>query len=507
MVSDQGMARFPSLKRRVAVIGAGVSGLAAAKCLLDEGLEPVVYEQSPQIGGLWNYDEALPDGGGVLYRALRSNTSKQTLAFSDFPLPETAPDYPHHSEVLQYLRDYAVHFRLQSSIKLNTIVESVKPAAQGQWTVRTRKGEQVTTETFDAVVVCSGRDRYPQMPELPGSDTFAGQVLHSSRYKGPEAFASKRVVVAGVGSSGVDIVTELSTVAQHVCLSTGSGAWFIPRYVLNRPYDHQLTRLAQCLPYRLRLFLFQRLLLLEYRRMGVTLRQLRSRGLPLPRFDLWSARLTPCNDLLPRIQRGTIQVKPRIAQLEGHEVRFTDGSTIEAEAIVCCTGYALRFPFLPEGLLEIKADRVDLYKHVFHPDLPTLAFVGLCTVAGSHFPVAEMQGRWVARVLAGRLPLPPREEMLAAIECYRAHPSSKSPVPMEVQLLEYVEDIAAILGVRPRLWQHPSAVPRWFLGPFSAAHYRLDEPREKPKSRMHGGGTWEQTAGQVRDSGMSRWRR
>ena len=88
MVSDQGMARFPSLKRRVAVIGAGVSGLAAAKCLLNEGLEPVVYEQSPQIGGLWNYDEALPDGGGVLYRALRSNTSKQTLAFSDFPLPE-----------------------------------------------------------------------------------------------------------------------------------------------------------------------------------------------------------------------------------------------------------------------------------------------------------------------------------------------------------------------------------------------------------------------------------
>ena len=175
-----------------------------------------------------------------------------------------------------------------------------------------------------------------------------------------------------MGSSGVDIVTELSTVAQHVCPSTGSGAWFIPRYVLNRPYDHQLTRLAQCLPYRLRLFLFQRLLQLEYRRMGVTLRQLRSRGLPLPRFDLWSARLTPCNDLLPRIQRGTIQVKPRIAQLEGHEVRFADGSTIEADAIVCCTGYALRFPFLPEGLLEIKADRVDLYKHVFHPDLPAL---------------------------------------------------------------------------------------------------------------------------------------
>src|ERR1700694_5227119 len=94
MVSQQGMASSLASTRRVAVIGAGVSGLAAAKCLRDEGLEPVVFEQAQQIGGLWNYDEALPDGGGVMYRALRTNTSKQTLAFYDFPLPETAPDFP-----------------------------------------------------------------------------------------------------------------------------------------------------------------------------------------------------------------------------------------------------------------------------------------------------------------------------------------------------------------------------------------------------------------------------
>jgi dimethylaniline monooxygenase (N-oxide forming) len=330
------------------------------------------------------------------------------------------------------------------------------------------------------------------LPQLPGADTFAGQLLHSSRYKGTEAFAGKRVVVAGVGSSGVDIATELSTAARHVYLSTGSGAWFIPRSVLNRPYDHHLTRLAQHLPYRLRLFLFQRLLLLEYRRMGVTLPQLRARGLPLPRFDLWSARLTPCTNLLPLIQRGTIQVKPRIAQLEGHQVHFTDGSAVETDAIVYCTGYTLHIPVLPEGLVEIKANRVELYKHVFHPDLPSLAFVGLCTVAGSHIPVAEMQGRWVARVLAGRMPLPSREEMHAAIERYRAHPSSQSPVPMQVQLLEYAEDIAAILGVRPRIWRHLGAAPRWFLGPFSAAHYRLDEPQQSQ------GGTLEGSTGQSR---------
>jgi len=480
MVSQQGMASSLASTRRVAVIGAGVSSLAAAKCLRDEGLEPVVFEQSPQVGGLWNYDESLPDGGGVMYRALRTNTSKQTLAFSDFPLPDTAPDFPHHREVLQYLRDYAAHFGLHQYVHLNTVVESVEPAAQGKWRVRARTGERVSTETFDAVVVCSGRDRYPQMPQLPGSDNFAGQLLHSSRYKGPEAFADKRVVVAGVGSSGVDIATELSAVASQVSLSTGRGAWFIPRYVLKRPYDHQLTRMSARLPYRLRMFLFHRLLLLEYQRLGVTPRRLHAQGLPLPPFDLWSARLSPCNDLLPRIQNGAIQVKPHIARLDGQRVVFTDGSDVQADAIVCCTGYALRFPFLPDGLLEITENRVEIYKHVFHPELPTLAFVGLCTVAGPHIPVAEMQGRWVARVLAGRLPLPSREEMHTAIERYRAHPSQLSPVPMQVQLLEYAEEIAGLLGVRPHIWRHLRAAPRWFLGPFSAAHYRLDEPGRKP---------------------------
>src|SRR5260370_10298314 len=100
------MAPSPARRRRVAVIGAGVSGLTAAKCLLDEGLEPVVYEQASQIGGLWNYDEALPDGGGVMYRSRRTNTSRHTLVFPDFPLPQTTTDFPSHREVLQHLHDY-----------------------------------------------------------------------------------------------------------------------------------------------------------------------------------------------------------------------------------------------------------------------------------------------------------------------------------------------------------------------------------------------------------------
>ena len=110
---------------------------------------------------------------------------------------------------------------------------------------------------------------------------------------------------------------------------------------------------------------------------------------------------------------------------------------------------------MPDALLEIKQNGVELYKHVFHPDIPTLTFVGLCNVAGSTFPVVEIQGRWVARVLAGSEKLPSREEMHAAIEHYRAHPSHRSSVPMQVQLLEYVEDVAGMLGMRPYIWRQP----------------------------------------------------
>jgi dimethylaniline monooxygenase (N-oxide forming) len=477
MNSEQEITPSSTPRPRVAVIGAGASGLAAAKCLLEEQLEVVIYEQAPQIGGLWNYDDTLPDGGGAMYRSLHTNTSKDTLSFSDFPLPEHTPDFPPRSQVLEYLHDYATHFGLHASLRLNTAVESVERSLEDQWTVRARAGEQVSTERFDGVVVSSGTDCSAQIPPQASADTFTGQVLHSSGYKEPEAFAGQRIVVAGVGSSGVDIAAELSKVASCLWLSTTQSAWFIPRYLLNRPYDHLNTRLSRWLPSRLRMSLFADLILSEYRRLGITRKLLQQRGLVLPPFDLWRTRLTPCNaDFLQQIQRGAIAVKPRVSRLSGQQVCFADGSAVEADTLICCTGYELRFPFLSETLLAVEHNRVALYKFVFHPDLPTLAFVGICTVLGSHIPVAEIQARWVAGVLAGRLLLPSTQEMHAEIERFRAHPSHQSPVALLVDPLEYVDEIAKCLGVRPHLWRHPRELPRWVLGPFSAAHYRLDGP-------------------------------
>jgi dimethylaniline monooxygenase (N-oxide forming) len=221
--------------------------------------------------------------------------------------------------------------------------------------------------------------------------------------------------------------------------------------------------------------LFARLILYEYRRMGITRQQLQKRGLVFPPFDLWRVRLTPCDaDFLQQIEQGAIAVKPRVSSLSSQQVCFTDGSAVEADTIIFCTGYEMGFPFLSETLLAVEHNRVALYKLVFHPNQPTLAFVGICTVLGPHIPVVEMQARWVARVLADRMPLPSKQEMHAEIEHFRSHPSRQNPVALLVDPFEYVEEIAALVGVRPNLWLHPRILPQWLFGPFSAAHYRLD---------------------------------
>jgi dimethylaniline monooxygenase (N-oxide forming) len=463
-------------RRRVAVIGAGISGLATARCLLEEGLDPVVFEQAAQSGGLWG--EA--GEGSVLYPSLRTNTSKHTFAFSGLPFPDAAPDYPSWSEVRAYVEKFVAHAGLRAHLRYNTAVESVEPTDSWHWRVRTRTGQTIQEDEFDAVAVCSGRIHDPSLPPFPGADRFGDSILHSSSYRGPEAFAGRQVVVVGVGSSGVDLATEVSQVARRVYLSISPRTWFIPRYIVKRPYDYFLTRLATQLPQSVRERVFTSLILSAYRGSGASLERLQSRGVVLPRFDLYRTRFTPCNpELLQQIVAGAIEGRPPVTALAPHEVVFADGSRVQADMLLCCTGYHLRLPFLSPTLLEVKRGWVDLYQHIFPPHLPNLAFVGMVTIAGSHPPVAEVQARWVARVFAGAHALPSPADMEAAIQQQRAHPLSQNPVPMQVQIPQYTDAIARILGVYPHPWRHPRQAYRLLMGPLSADDYRPEKPAAK----------------------------
>ena len=467
-----------SVLKRVAVIGAGVCGLAAVRCLLEAGLEPVAFERTASLGGLWNFDESHPSGGTVGYRSLRTNTSKLVTAFSDFPIPDDFPDFPSRAQFLDYLHAYAEHFQLLPHIRFLTEVVSVAPAGADGWRVCARPAQAgpgrgpAAEERFDGVMICTGFNSKPWMPEFPGAESFRGQLLHSADYKGPEAFAGQRVVVVGASSSASEVAVEVSQAAPGLLLSVRHGTWITPRMVGSRPADLRVSRFGNRLPAKYRERAFKQMILDEYKRQGLE----PAKYLPLPEFDLRRIRLTPGLDLLRQLQSGAIIAKPAIERLEGDAVVFVDGTRAIADVIIAATGYHINLPFVDRAVVEVNGDTIWLYRHVFPPDRPGLAFIGFCTVGAPVPPAVEMQCRWVAAIFAGRVRLPPAEAMQASVDKHRLECAAGQTHPMKLKQPAYIENLAREIGARPRLWRHPSLLPQLLFGPMIAAHYRLDGP-------------------------------
>lgn len=142
-------------KKRIAVIGAGASGLTCIKCCLEEGLEPVCFERSGDIGGLWRYQETPEEGRASIYQSVVINTSKEMMCFSDYPIPDHYPNFMHNSQVLEYFRMYAKEFDLLKYIQFKTTVCSVKKqpdfSTSGQWQVVTECEGKKQVDVFDGV--------------------------------------------------------------------------------------------------------------------------------------------------------------------------------------------------------------------------------------------------------------------------------------------------------------------------------------------------------------------
>ena len=187
--------------KRVAIIGAGCSGLTAIKCCLDEQIEPVCFERENDLGGLWNYTDTPKVGKGSVYKTCTINTSKEMMAFSDFPPPEEFPMFMSHRYVLKYFRLYAEKFGLLSHIKFNTsvlsVVQSPKYDISGCWDVTYQKDNKVIAEEFDGVLICTGHHTIPYRPEFKGLESFRGTQMHSHSYRDNVQFTGKRVLVVG----------------------------------------------------------------------------------------------------------------------------------------------------------------------------------------------------------------------------------------------------------------------------------------------------------------------
>ncbi len=414
----------------VCVIGAGVSGLTAVKALKDWELPHTCFEASDDVGGNWYFRN--PNKRSSAYRSLHIDTSKTAISFKDFPMDGRYPDFPHHTEIHAFLRQYADSFGLREQIRFETEIKQARRLDGGGW--------DVDGQRFDVLLVCNGHHWDPSYPSFPGR--FDGASIHSHHYIDPTEpleLQGKRVLVVGIGNSAVDIVSELSRrgVAARVFISTRSGAWVIPKYAFGRPVD----TIVKTNP-RLPLGLQRRLARLLPRLVSGRMEDF---GLPTPNHHFLDAHPTVSSELLLRLGSGDAVAKPDVTELLSDRVRFADGSVEQVDAIIYATGYRISFPFFERGFVSAPGNVLRLYKRIWKPGIGDLAFIGLGQAIPTIFPFAECQAKLVGRWLGGDWALPSLAEMEAEIrrdeKRHSKHFTSRPRHTMQLDYYVYEHDL------------------------------------------------------------------
>jgi dimethylaniline monooxygenase (N-oxide forming) len=389
--------------RRVCVIGAGMSGLAAIRGLTLAGHRVTAYEAGSALGGMWRYGN--DSGLSAAYASLQTNTSRARMHYPSLPLAESVPEFPHHSDMLAYLESYAQANDLLHHIEFGAWVEEATPV-DGCWDVTVRGSEP---RRFDALVVAAGHYWDAEMPQLPGK--FDGVVTHVRDYRTPDRFSGRRVVVVGASQSALDIAAEISTTAERTFLSCRQGHHLIPRHVFGRPFDEYDNAAALLVPLP-----FVRLMMRLMMRAGRVTPD--SGDIPPPGHELFETRWPVV--VSPSVQRAiadrAFESRAGVRRLAGDRVVFSDGSEEEVDAIVFATGYRVNFPFLPEELGRGEGWQFPLYRRVMSPHVQNLAFIGILEPGPGLFEIVERQVTWLGEVLAGHIRLPSGDRMWQAID-------------------------------------------------------------------------------------------
>jgi hypothetical protein len=379
-----------------AVIGAGPSGLAAARNLQRRGVPWTGYELGDDVGGLWN----IAGPRSTVYDSAHLISSKRTTEFAEFPMAESVADYPSHRELLAYFQGFAHHFGLRDGFEFGAEVVRAEPGDDG-WavTVRTATGERTTRHA--GVVVANGTLSEPSEPTFAG--TFDGEVIHTSRYKNASVFAGKRVLIIGAGNSGCDIAVDAVHHAASVDLSVRRGYYFVPKYLFGKPAD--TLNQGRPLPARIKQAIDSRLLKVFT---GDPVRF----GFPAPDYKIYESHPIVNTLVLHHLGHGDIRVRRDVERFDGGGVVFTDGERGDYDVVVLATGYRLHYPFLDPALLgwtgDGSAGAPDLYLNVFSKADPNLFVVGMIEATGIGWQGRYEQAELVAAYLSARTTTPAR---------------------------------------------------------------------------------------------------
>ncbi len=375
MISDR--------SEKIAVVGAGSSGLAVAKNLRQAGIACEVIERENDVGGNWYYGKP----ASSVCESTHLISSKRLTEYTDFPMPEEFPEYPSHRQAWDYLRAYAGHFGLYELVEFGRSVESIEPAGSG-WNIALDGGE---IRRYGGVVIANGHNWDPRLPDYPGS--FDGLVLHSSRYKTPEVLRGRRVLVVGAGNSGCDIAVEAAQNAAATFHSVRRGYHYLPKFLLGKPTDRCGERLLR---WRLPLWLRRAI---TRRVVQLALGGPQSYGLPEPDHKLFETHPIINSQMLYFVGHGRIAVKPDVERLCGDRVQFVDGTSTAVDVLIYATGFRITIPFIDRRHLNWTGDRPELFLNIFPPQHDNLFVAGLIQPDSGQWGLVDYQAQLIARFL------------------------------------------------------------------------------------------------------------
>lgn len=378
---------------RIAIIGAGCSGLTTIKKLVEANLKDITcFEKNSQIGGNWVF--TANKGHSSICETTHIISSKSMSQFSDFPMPDNYPDYPDHQQVLAYFQAYARHFHLEKYIRFNTAVLHVEKTEKAHWRVYLNDG---SCADFDYLLIANGHHSVPRHPSW--KDDFTGEYLHAHDYKSNRGLEGKHVLVVGAGNSGCDCAVEASRVAARVDLSLRSPQYIIPKFFMGQPTDSFAASL-QWLPQTVQDWL-QKISL------RIQIGRYRDYQLPEPDFPPTRAHPTINSELLDKIRHGKVHPRQGIKEISGQTVFFADGSSTQYDVIIAATGYKISFPFFDSAFIDWEnATNIPLYLRMFHPQHPRLIFIGLVQPQGCIWPLSEIQARLAGQLITDKIQLP-----------------------------------------------------------------------------------------------------
>jgi trimethylamine monooxygenase len=349
------------MKKRVAVIGAGPSGLAqlrafqSAKQKGEDIPEVVCFEKQSNWGGLWNYTwrTGLDENGEPvhcsMYRYLWSNGPKEGLEFADYSFEEhfgkQIASYPPRAVLWDYIQGRVKKAGVRDWIRFSTPVRFVRyNEGKGNFTLTAHDmvNDRMYEEEFDNVIVASGHFSVPNVPEYPGFDKFNGRVLHAHDFRDALEFKGKDILLLGSSYSAEDI---------------GSQCW---KYGANS-------------------------ITVAYRNAPM--------GYKWP--DNWKE-------------------VPKLVRVDETTAYFADGTSKKVDAVILCTGYKHHFPFLPDDLRLKTANRLaaaDLYKGVVWVNNPKLFFLGMQDQWFT-FNMFDAQAWWVRDAIMGKIKIPTDRKVL-----------------------------------------------------------------------------------------------